>query len=395
MANHPCPIHIDCPGFDSPIANYSTEAPDPDIFVAFTSGWDWIFPPLGGFWTNPRTTTFCDSTTSQADAQACANRTNLTDLTSNVGPSGGGWHLHNGNPVHTFTNSTQTCPFTCPNGDLFDWTVAAGYVRATSQALADRIAESLACQFARTNYICLGTFNPNATLGFFYSSEALISSPAGGDFFVQVVSGILPPGLTLLVEGDSMVLSGIPNTSGTFNFTLACEGRFQNSTQKAYTITVKAHCGDFLAGQTITDKGFIQNNGAEQSIIAGKVFRCIAVAGNSPDIFTTNQGVAELDTSNNPSQPTLEMQTCSVTINVNSIGFSAPAQTTYEVLVEDSDNFVAYLIKAFDGNTILNNQKFTFTIPAGRRVDWLVQAQAQATNQPGSSIDVTFTFGDG
>lgn len=242
--NIPCPNAIRCPGqtspifgFDFPIANFSSEAPDQPIIIGQNFGWDYNVPPLGTIWSTPGCQSWCFSSVSQSDADLCAARQQLLCQTGTVdpfvpGPSPGGGGVSDpgtpqspnppGQPQQpapvSYANTEQTCVFTCSTGKKFTVTIPAGQVFARSQYLADEIAHSLACKQAEANAKCTSTFDG------FACADPLFENPEYSFQFtgftehppiIWTMSGSPPPGLVMEPSGQ---LHGIPHTAGDFTF---------------------------------------------------------------------------------------------------------------------------------------------------------------------------------
>ena len=241
-----CDPGIQALGYDFPVANFSSEAPDKPIFLGVNFGWDYNVPPLGTIYSTPGCVSWCNSDVSQDEADLCAALQQVSCLVDTGGdpsipPGGDGSSNPNLPPSITPPgqtpptpsqpalngNSAQTCSYTCPDGKVFTETVAAGAVMARSEVLADQIANSLACQRLAKKVICTGTFDGFACADPFhehpeYSFLFTATSP-NPPLVWTVNSGSLPPGLTLEPGG---LLHGVPDQAGDYNFTI----RVTNST---------------------------------------------------------------------------------------------------------------------------------------------------------------------
>ncbi len=76
---------------------------------------------------------------------------------------------------------------------------------------------------------------PNGTAGAAYN-QTLSASPAGTTYSFAVTAGALPPGVTL--NSATGVLSGVPTTGGTFNFTVTATGFGTCTGSQAYVLTI-------------------------------------------------------------------------------------------------------------------------------------------------------------
>ena len=226
---HPCPTKSSCLGTDTPFANLSAEQPDPDLFLASYFGWNFMPPPLGGspapvpspFGPGPGTPGWCYAAT-PAQALACAATQNLTNNSSVV-----------------YYNAQISCPATCPDGTQFVWTILPGTYSAADQDTANSIAQSFACKLAFSNKICLSALSQgiicvgsNATASFSATGGALPLS-------FQIVSGSLPPGMSLVQTGpSSAAISGTPTAAGSYTFMVAAVDKTGNFMNKQYTVSV-------------------------------------------------------------------------------------------------------------------------------------------------------------
>ena len=226
---HPCPTKASCLGTDTPFANLSAEQPDPDLFLASYFGWNFMPPPLGGspapvpspFGPGPGTPGWCYAAT-PAQALACAATQNLTNNSSVV-----------------YYNAQISCPATCPDGTQFVWTILPGTYSAADQDTANSIAQSFACKLAFSNKICLSALSQgiicvgsNATASFSATGGALPLS-------FQIVSGSLPPGMSLVQTGpSSAAISGTPTAAGSYTFMVAAVDKTGNFMNKQYTVSV-------------------------------------------------------------------------------------------------------------------------------------------------------------
>lgn len=235
--NHLCPTKSNCLpgnqflGSDTPFANFSAEKPDIDTFLGSNFGWDLNVPRLGWIFTDTDGAAWCRASTQQL-ADQCAQNTQLTQQI-------GTWHTPTGPAPNLFFNAQVQCPFTCPDGLQFVWTVPAGTFQAMDQATANSMAMSFACQQALRFYICLGTLTPNACVGTIYTSTVTFTGgkpPVG----VQIVAGSAPPGLLLSQDpqGQTFTLSGTPSAAGNFTFTVMATDALGNFMNKQYTIAV-------------------------------------------------------------------------------------------------------------------------------------------------------------
>jgi hypothetical protein len=78
---------------------------------------------------------------------------------------------------------------------------------------------------------------PNGVVGLLYS-RTITASGAPGPYTFAVTAGALPDGLTL--NPVTGVLSGVPTTVGTFNFTISAMSGVACIGSRAYTVNIAA-----------------------------------------------------------------------------------------------------------------------------------------------------------
>lgn len=144
--------------------------------------------------------------------------------------------------VKLYLNTPQSCTSKCPDGSSFVFTVPAGRFMALSQIEANRMAYSYACLQAARNKICITATNPaNCCTGaLFNTTLSVVGIGVGPLTDWEIVSGSLPPGLTLAsgMVGPVTTISGTPTLGGTFNFTVRATNVGGNYIQKAFTYRV-------------------------------------------------------------------------------------------------------------------------------------------------------------
>lgn len=137
-------------------------------------------------------------------------------------------------PVVLFYNRDATCSSPCPDGTVFVFTVPAGTFAAFDQATADQEALDFACQQAAARRMCLGQISPCGCVG----TPLSVKIPASGGIAPVVFAltgGNFPPGLNLSVGG---VISGTPNTPGTFTFNITAISGGGGFVVKPFTMTM-------------------------------------------------------------------------------------------------------------------------------------------------------------
>lgn len=228
-----------------PTANYSSEAPDQNVFFGRSYNVQQQ-PPLGSPWQSTGCIGTCTSTISQADANACAQRQLMVCLS-------GKWPEYEDNPNddpeqppvvvvnrQTFLNDQQTCDFTCADGQVFTYTVPAGTVSAFSLAAANSFALSMACNGSIDNRICIGDPTPaGACLDEEYSGTCTITAPERpGGYTISLQAGSLPPGLSTAIDGNTISFPGTPTSAGEYPFVIQVSDQEGNFMQKTVTIYV-------------------------------------------------------------------------------------------------------------------------------------------------------------
>jgi len=229
-----------CPDPSVSIPNYSSEAPDQQVFIGRRYSTD--PPPLGGIWTASTCTGQVTSTISQEDADdkaAAASVTCLPYFEPQTNP--------NTNPdqpptiltrIPTFSNEEQTCSVPCPDGGTFTNTKEAGTVVAFNQATANEQAASLCLNRAINRRICMGDLAVTSVcLNSAYSEEVTIFTDEQ-IASVTVTSGALPDGLTLTNDNDGFTIAGTPTATGAYTFTVSVTTQGGGTRSKSFTINV-------------------------------------------------------------------------------------------------------------------------------------------------------------
>jgi hypothetical protein len=135
-----------------------------------------------------------------------------------------------------FFNDQRACPFPCPDGTDFIWTVLAGTVVTPNQDLSNRIAAEIACARAAQFHLCLPTLQ-GACLNQAFSQ--LITMGGQGAMTFTITAGALPPGMSLTTIGTkTAVIAGTPTSAGTFPFTLTVQDPNGNYVSKNYHFQV-------------------------------------------------------------------------------------------------------------------------------------------------------------
>lgn len=244
----PCCVKGLCDDPSNPFANLTAEGPDSDYFIGLYHGSLQQPPPLDWTWGTPGCLSFCTSTVSQADADLCAQRQQVQCTTQNCndpscgGNGGDGGWLAPGrlaNPP-VFTNTDQPCTTNCPDGLPFTYTLPAGSVAGINQAYCNQQAQSIACNRAAENMMCLSDLTPNtATVGMPYVGIIAVNGGVA-PYSLMILAGSVPPGITATIGARFITLSGTPTTAGTYSFTVDVNDSSGLFMTKNYTITVLA-----------------------------------------------------------------------------------------------------------------------------------------------------------
>lgn len=246
-----CPIAITCDCADgNPLAGNSSEAPDVTTFVgvAFVS----VLPPLGTDWVSFACNIVYESTISQADAdlkaealaQQCATAGWLNPANGNTpenfppvpppqGPHGGG-------PFPGSFNTEQLGTADCDDGSEFIYTVPAGLFWGLSGDIANAAALSYGNNQAELLKTCLSEISSPTCADEPYSATIAASGmdATEGANNWELVSGMLPPGVTFAGSGVTAMLSGTPTAIGTYTFIISVTGMDGGYVQKFYTLVV-------------------------------------------------------------------------------------------------------------------------------------------------------------
>jgi hypothetical protein len=368
----PCPNKIACPpqgnlDYDFPLANLTSELPDHEIFVSMNWGpvdGSGSQPPMGTIFTATGCAFVCQSIISQADADQCAQEQSALCTWGGWTPpnpphSPGGYGGSPQGPPVIYSNTLQQCSAGCPDGSLFTWTILPGQYHDLTQAGADAIAASVACQKALRFFFCLGDLTGNGQTGQHYTSTANITGNNSGPFTVNLISGALPDGLFLLQGQRSVIVNGTPTKPGTFTFTLEATDASGNFITKTYTITIKSTCTDFWAG--LLAQWQFSTAGPGSSVVATPTQ--VTLVADQPHLAL---GVAQ---ANIPTTgPTAAELQCQLTlIPLQATNLNNPAGIQFSVFISDTVTAAVYLSLNFDGNSLPLASSYPFTMPAGAK----------------------------
>lgn len=227
---------------DYPFINLSSEAPDHDDFFGRRYG-----PPPGGgpplgLWFSIGCVGFCVSTVSQEDANLCAQRqmmeclsTDWPNLTPNDNPNGGDPFIPT--PRELFFNVSQSCDFTCPDGNVFTFIVPTGTFTAFSTAAANAAAYSYACNQAVQQRICMGALTPSVGCAENEYNGTIVVSSVNLPLTFEVV-GSLPDGYVTAQNPSTLFINGNTSVPGDYTFTIMVTDSNGNVISKPYSLSV-------------------------------------------------------------------------------------------------------------------------------------------------------------
>jgi hypothetical protein len=242
-----CGLASPCLDPGTPFANFSAELAETAMYLGYYSG-PFIPPTLGSEFSSTGCVGTCIATTSQQDADLCAQSQQVNcqvgDPAKSGGP-GGGYMNPSGGPLPLFTNQFVSCSALCPDGLPFTYTVPAGRVLAFTQFQANSAALGVACSAATSRIACLSALSPaTACSGSSYSgtitaSGSTVDQNYSGNNW-QVVAGSIPPGLTFPTGfgPPSIQITGSPIQGGNFTFTVRMTTPSGDYMQKQFTLCV-------------------------------------------------------------------------------------------------------------------------------------------------------------
>lgn len=272
MPTIPCQSRITCPGSDSPITNYSSEALDTLLFAGI--GFPYTPPddPFDLFWWAAGCLSLCESAISQADADACATAQAFQCVHTRPG-------LPNTKPdEEIFVNNPIGCSSVCPDGLTFSYTTPAGRFTSTSQVLADRLAAIEACQFAVLAKICLDSLSPdNTCVGRNYAGTIHAMGGVTPMNF-RVVAGALPAGVNMSIGQDqrTLFLTGTVTNPGNYPFTIRVDDAAGHFMQKDFVLKVPG----------VTNAGTLPNTEVGDPFL----YQFVAAGGVPPYVFSDPGG---------------------------------------------------------------------------------------------------------
>lgn len=234
MPTIPCPTKIDCqPCQDEPILNVSAEQSDVDRYVSRFSFLNAI-PPIrqypdfdeqgGGIFLQVGCMRWCWSTVSQDDADDCARRQAIECAFNPLIPDVPMPDEFHPNRISLYYNQAVTGTYTCPDGNLFSYTVAENTIAALTPGTANALAFALAQQRAKARRVCISDMNDPICVNTWATKQITANGPNVAVFPAtdrwELVSGTVPPGMTLETgfTSDGIELEGIPTALGEYQF---------------------------------------------------------------------------------------------------------------------------------------------------------------------------------
>lgn len=237
MATNPCSIKVDCDCTDFPISNYSSEGPEQDAVYSAL-----VFPSAS--WDSAGCLTVCESSVSQLEADLCALAQQAECTNTDAGGGTGGDNPFGGART-SYLSDAAYCVKYCPDGNPFSVTVPSHIAAAQTQAAANALAQAWACQLASRYRVCITslTMTECCVGGSFIALFDVIGSGVSPDRnYWQLVSGTLPPGLSLLYQNsygeERNQLIGVPETGGTYLFTIRATVPDGSYMQKVFRVCI-------------------------------------------------------------------------------------------------------------------------------------------------------------
>lgn len=290
---------------DYPFINLSSEAPDSDPFIGRRygppPGDPGGGPPLGNLFYAIGCLGFCVSAISQEDADLCAQRQEMECLGTNwpqvpqpppvTPPPLGPFPPPSFPPTPLFGNSPQSCDFTCPDGQKFTFTVAAGTFVSFSQAAADAAANTYACKKAIELRLCMGSLSPSVQCaGTEYTGSISVSSGLPPVTFIIV--GDVPEGLLQSQSIDSLTffLTGVVLTPGDYTFTVVASDREGHTMQRACALTFFGITTDASLPDGTEGEPYVQAIVTGGTVIDAVTFTLVGALPNGLS-FNLNTGV--------------------------------------------------------------------------------------------------------
>lgn len=146
-------------------------------------------------------------------------------------------------PQPTAPNKRQTCSVPCGSG-TFTAVVPYNTYRAESQAAANAVAATAACNLAATLRTCLAPISDSICVDEPYSRPLVLTGPLAGQVTGFNISGNFPPG----IAASQAELSGTPITPGNYAFTITFVFSDGNASVQSGVISVGGLSGTLPDG---------------------------------------------------------------------------------------------------------------------------------------------------
>lgn len=251
--------------------------------------------------------------------------------------------------THTFFNGPATCTVACADGSTTFFTTPPGRFSGASQAQADQVALSYACQQAQLGKLCLSSLDGECCLSKPAAFVVTATGATGTGSWIQT-GGALPPGLTAVENNRQLVISGTPTTIGAYAFEFKCTLTSGISRTKTFSLSVM--------GITDTDlPAFSKNISYSFTLTASggtAPYSFALVSGSLPPGLNLSSGGTISGT------PTVDPDTYPVTIAVRD-----DRGTICTKLVSFSNPCVPGITPALEGNFTVSSGLSVYSIKTG------------------------------
>jgi hypothetical protein len=136
------------------------------------------------------------------------------------------------------SNEEQECTVTCNVDGTYTFTVAAGVFVAATQAEANAIAASYACNQAYATKLCMANITNEVLCAGDEFDETVTILGEERNLVFQIVAGELPSGVELIGQNMAFQLFGIPDTAGQYSFTVRATDDDGNYADKEYSMVI-------------------------------------------------------------------------------------------------------------------------------------------------------------
>lgn len=135
-------------------------------------------------------------------------------------------------------SDAQQCTVECNSDSSFTYLLAAGAFIAGSQAEANAIAFSYACNQANLLRLCMEAMTTAVVCVGDEFDETVNITGTERNLLFEVASGTLPPGIEVIGGTMSFQLFGIPTDAGAYTFTIRATDDDGSYVEKEYALTV-------------------------------------------------------------------------------------------------------------------------------------------------------------